>query len=113
MPYVRLTILRPRPAQREKAWDLLKEIDHVFTDDPGLIMSFEVGERDQSDAPLGRVAVWETNTAANEAARSERSLALRSELQQLCSEGIVENLTEITHSHWIAASQRLPTQESP
>ncbi len=113
MPYVRLTILRPRPAQRVKAQELLRGLDHLLTSEPGLIMSVGFGESAQDDMPSGRVADLETITAANKTATSERTLALRAELQQLCSEEIIENLTEVTHAHWTAVSQRLPTQDSP
>ena len=112
MPYLRLTILRPLPGMEERARDLLKQIDHLFADEPGLIMSFDFGEGGASKTPLGRVSVWETDAAANKLARSDRSLALRAELQRLCREDIVDNLTEITHAHWTAATQRLPHQDS-
>ena len=64
MPYLRLTILRPIPDRRERARELLEEIDHLFAEDPEMIMSFEFGEEGRNDVPLGRVAVWQTSVAA-------------------------------------------------
>ena len=65
MPYVRLTILRPIPDRRERARELLEEIDHLFAEDPEMIMSFEFGEEGRNDVPLGRVAL------ANECSRQQ------------------------------------------
>ena len=111
MPYVRLTVRRPLPGQRDKAREVLQKIEHLFSDDPSLLMGFEFGEGGDSEGPLGRVSVWETNTAANKGATSVQSIALRAELQRLCSEDIVDSLSEITHAHISAAAQKLETKE--
>ena len=111
MPYVRLTVIRPLPGQRDKAREVLQKIEHLFSDDPSLLMGFEFGEGGDSEGPLGRVSVWETNTAANKRATSVQSIALRAELQRLCSEDIVDSLSEITHAHVSEAAQSLQSSD--
>ncbi len=111
MPFVRLTVIRPLAGQRDKAREVLHKIEHLFSDDPALLMGFEFGEAGDSQGPLGRVSVWETNTAANKGATSVQSIALRAELQRLCSEDIVDSLSEITHAHVSEAAQSLQSPE--
>ena len=110
MPYVRLTVIRPLPGQHENARALLEKIEHLFADDPGMLMGFEFGDAREVDAPIGRVAVWESNTAANKRATSTAAIGLRAELQRLCREDIVDSLSEITHSHWTEAGKRMLTE---
>ena len=98
MAQLRLTVVRPIPERREEAWEVLTAIDELFVSEPGLVMSLRFGKA--TPGVMGRVAIWETEGAANRLALSTHVLALRARLQELSGESVIEALTDVADAHW-------------
>ena len=107
MSHVRVTVIKPKPGMTHEAIDCLREIDNLFAQQPGLVMSFVFSPNAQGVGPLGRVAVWETEGAANQIAVTERALALRSRMRRLADEDVVETLAQVVNSHYLAPAVAL------
>lgn len=96
MAYVRLTVVRPTARHRAEALEVLRELDKLFADEHGLVMSL-VFHDEQS---VGRLAVWETESEPNEMARNELALALRSRLAAVPGEHVIEMLAAADTGTW-------------
>ena len=107
MSEVRMTIIRPKSGQGEAALGILKEIDGLFRDESGLLLSFVFGPSSQNQGLVGRVSVWDTKNSANKVATSECVLALRARLQKIASDDIVETLAEVAETPDFAAAGSL------
>ena len=99
MPHVRVTVIEPKTGLEDEALSLLREIDDLFSKEPDLRLSMVFGADSKGLGPYGRVAVWETEDAANHLAMSEHALALRARLGAVSSERVVETLAEVVNSH--------------
>ena len=94
MAFLRLTLLKPRPAADAEIRRLLEELDAAVSESPGLILSF-IAAREQR---LGRVSLWESKQDANREALNERTLSLRSRLHYLSLEA-EESMLEVASGH--------------
>jgi hypothetical protein len=104
MAHVRVTVIEPKTGREDEALSVLREIDDLFSNQPELRVSFVFGADSTGKGPFGRVAVWETEGAANQTAMSDRALALRARLGAVSSERVVETLSEIVNSHSLDAA---------
>jgi hypothetical protein len=83
MPYLRLTLLRPRPSAEADLQHLLEDLDRSLADAPGLLFSFVLSE---AGGRFGRVSLWLSKEDANREATSPHILSLRSHLRYLSVE---------------------------
>jgi quinol monooxygenase YgiN len=80
--YVRVSISQPREGAREDVLKLEDDLIAFFKQQPG----FQEAYRLTSPARVGRVTIWESEEVADQAATSEHTMALRSQLIPLLSE---------------------------
>lgn len=79
MPYIRLSLVTPKPARERHAADLLRRLASVHRSQPGYLAGYLLAARAGSRS-IGRVVIWRDAQAANAAASQQHDLALRSEL---------------------------------
>ena len=96
MAYVRFSLLQPRPGEEAAARRVLDDLDSHLAQADGLLLSLVMGGEGDG---LGRVAIWRSKAEANREAVSERTLALRSRLQQLTLH-TQEHLFELDSGHF-------------
>jgi hypothetical protein len=104
MSYVRVTVIRPKSGKTREALDCLREIDNLFAQSPGLVMSFVFSPDEHGHGPMGRIAVWETESNANQVAMTEKALALRSRMRRLAEEDVLETLAAVVNSHYLTGA---------
>lgn len=79
MPFVRITIARPRPELRARVRDNFRDLLATSAKLPGYLGGY-VLESPDSSGEVGRVTIWESHGAANAAANDPHVLAVHSEL---------------------------------
>jgi quinol monooxygenase YgiN len=86
MAYVRVSILRARAGQEDRARDLIAQLVAYYEQQPGYVRGYRLVHTDDA-ARLGRIGVWESEQDAARAAQTPHDLALRSELNLTVEEG--------------------------
>ena len=79
MPYVRITLLSPRPGTEDEIQVLQRKLITFFAAQAG----YKDGYLLHADGRLGRLTVWDSETAADLVANHDHVLALRSPLLYL------------------------------
>lgn len=79
MPFVRITITRPRPEVRNRVRDAFADLLTTSSKLPGYLGGYVLESADSS-GEVGRVTIWESQSAANTAASDPHVLAVHSEL---------------------------------
>lgn len=97
MSYIRLSLMQPRRGQEETVRHLLDGLVVFHESQPGYLTGYRVEHKDGSDR-VGRLAIWEQETDAGRAARTDRDMALRSQLNAAIAEGSHEELA--LEGHW-------------
>ena len=86
MPYVRISIARPRPGQEQRLAELQQQIaDHVAKQ-PGCERSYVLRPNDNS-GEIARITIWDSESQAESVANSDHMMSLRSELNLAAAEG--------------------------
>lgn len=80
MPYIRLTVAKPRPERREEVRRHYEELVAHVAKLPGFIDGWVVLPQDDS-GDVGRMTLWESAEAASRAANDPHSMSLHAELQ--------------------------------
>ena len=85
--FVRVTYVVPRDGQVDRVHESLKKISDYYAIQPGYVEGYLLlplpGAVSQA---MGRIGVWESARAAEDAAQTEHAMALRSELLRLINE---------------------------
>jgi quinol monooxygenase YgiN len=79
MPYIRLTLARPRPERRAEVRQHYEELVAYVRSLPGCIGGYVLEAKDES-SEIGRMSVWEDAEAAHRAANDPHAMALHAEL---------------------------------
>jgi quinol monooxygenase YgiN len=79
MPYVRISIARPRAGQRERLEELERQIAALIGRQPGCEWCYVLYPHDNS-GDIARISSWDSEEAAERAASSDAMLSLRSEV---------------------------------
>ncbi|MFQ5879570.1 MAG: antibiotic biosynthesis monooxygenase family protein [Dehalococcoidia bacterium] len=79
MPYVRISLMKPMPGEREAVERINRELASRYSVMKGYITGYVLRAQDDSDE-ICRLGVWETEADADRAATDHRNLSLRSEL---------------------------------
>jgi quinol monooxygenase YgiN len=89
MPYVRLSIAKPRRGQEERLEEVMRRLAAVAGASAGCLESY-VLKPDDDSGEVARIAIYQDEAAAESAATNQTVLALRSELHLICEPGHVE-----------------------
>lgn len=86
MPYIRISLMKPLAGREGSVVDLNTQLVAFYRQQAGCLLSHLIKATDGS-SEVGRVSLWESETAADRAATLDRSLALRSRLHLLVRRG--------------------------
>lgn len=89
MPYVRLSIARPRRGDEARLTEIMQQLANEATAHPGCLQSYVMRPHDQS-GEIARLAIYADESAAEATAASQHMLALRSQMHLLSEPGHVE-----------------------
>lgn len=89
MPYVRLSIARPRHGYEQRLEEIMRELTQFATTQPGCIEAFLMKPTDGS-GEVARLVIYKSEEDAEHAANTDHVLALRSELHIASEPGHVE-----------------------
>ncbi len=82
MPFVRLSLMTPRPDQRERVEELLDKLIQLYQGRPGFIDAYRLSPDPHSGSQrLGRVSIWQSEAHVNEMANDDTDLAIQSQLR--------------------------------
>jgi len=84
MPYIRLTINKPRRGQEARLEELMRKLGDLSKGQPGFIEGWLLKPNDNS-GEIARIAVWQDEASAEAIANNQSWMALRSEIH-LCVE---------------------------
>ena len=84
MPYIRLTIAKPRRGEEARLEELLRKLNDLSAGQEGCLQTYVLRPHDNS-GEIARIAIYETESSAESAANNQSFLALRSEIH-LCVE---------------------------
>jgi quinol monooxygenase YgiN len=79
MPYIRLTMAKPRPERRTEVQAHYEELVRHVKTLPGCIDAYTLLPQDDS-GEVGRISVWENAEVAHQAANDPHAMALHAEL---------------------------------
>ncbi len=86
MAYIRLSVVKPRPGQEERAVELLKALSAATAGSPGWQANYVLRPRDDSDE-IARISIYDDESSAERAASTPSVLSLRSELHLVIEPG--------------------------
>ncbi len=86
MTYIRVSTMTPLAGREEEASQVNQQLVDLYSTQEGCVSNYFVKAADNS-GEQGRISVWSSERAANEAATQERSLELRSHLHLLVRHG--------------------------
>ena len=86
MTYIRVSTMTPLAGREDEASQVNQELVDFYRAQEGCVSSHFVRAADSS-GEQGRISVWSSERAANDAATQERSLQLRSRLHLLVRRG--------------------------
>lgn len=89
MPYIRLSIAKPRRGQEARLEELMRKLDDIIRHQPGCLSSYLLRPHDDS-GEIARIAIYESEDAAESTANNQTVMALRSEIHLACEPGHVE-----------------------
>lgn len=93
--YVRLSLSKAKPGNEQEAAKIEDDLMSFFAQQPGYVRGYRILGGD-SEGRGGRLTLWESNQAADQAAQTDHVLAQRSELLLL-----IDDETHVEDS-WIA-----------
>lgn len=89
MPYIRLSIMKPRRGEEARVEELLRKLDAAVSQQPGCQVTYVMRPHDES-GEIARLAIYDSEDAAERAANDTHIMALRSELHLLVEPGHAE-----------------------
>lgn len=89
MPYVRLTIAKPRPGREDDLYNVMKKLTDFAAEQPGCQQAWMLRPHDNS-GELARITVYDDEGAAEHIAQMQHVMALRSEVNLIAEPGHTE-----------------------
>lgn len=89
MTYVRISIARPRRGEEQRLEEVMRRLATFAGQQPGCLQSYVLKPNDGS-GEIARLAIYENEEAAEQAASSQTVMALRSEMHLVCEPGHTE-----------------------
>ena len=84
MPWVRMSLMKPKAGRQAEVDQLLTELADFFAEQDGFLEGYILHAK---DGLVGRVTIWETEASADHSAQSTHVLAVRSRLNPDVEEG--------------------------
>ena len=86
--YARLSLLRPRAGQRDRALSILDDLIEYYALKPGYLDAYTLSSpAEDGRDEIGRLTLWESDRDTDRVATSEHVLALRAQLQHCAEDG--------------------------
>src|SRR5262245_12185705 len=102
-PVVRTSIEEILPGHMADAERIVDSLKEYLSKQKGFILGYRF-DLPESPNSIGRVSMWDSETTANDAARHDHVMALRSQLTAISKKGTV-----VEHMHFIkGAPKNLP-----
>jgi heme-degrading monooxygenase HmoA len=79
MAFVRLSVVKPRPGQEQRAIELLEALSAATADSPGWQANYVLRPHDDS-GEIARISIYDSESSAEREAATSSVLSLRSEL---------------------------------
>jgi quinol monooxygenase YgiN len=89
MPYIRLSIAKPRRGEEVRLEELMRKLAEVVGAQPGCLASHVLKPHDDS-GEIARIAIYENENVAEAAANSQTVMSLRSEIHLASEPGHAE-----------------------
>lgn len=89
MPYIRLSVARPRRGQEQLLEELMRKLAGLTAEQQGCIQSWVLRPHDES-GEIARISIYSDEDAAEHSANNQSVMALRSEMHLLMEPGHVE-----------------------
>jgi quinol monooxygenase YgiN len=89
MPYVRLSIAKPRHGQEERVADIMRKLNEFAASQPGCVTTMLLRPHDES-GEIARMSIFQDENAADHVAQTDHVLSLRSELHLAVEAGHIE-----------------------
>jgi len=89
MPYIRLSIAKPRRGEEARLEELMSKLADTVRTQPGCIASHLLKPHDDS-GEIARIAIYENENVAETAANSQTVMSLRSEIHLASEPGHAE-----------------------
>ena len=89
MPYVRVSIAKPRKGEEARLEELMRKLNDLSAQQAGCINSWVLRPHDSS-GEIARIAVYENEQTAESAANSTSFMSLRSEIHLITEPGHTE-----------------------
>ena len=89
MPYIRLSVMKPRPGEAQRMEDFMRKLTALVLEQEGCIESYLMKPDDDS-GEIARMAIYADERSAENSANSTPVMALRSEIHLLSEPGHVE-----------------------
>jgi quinol monooxygenase YgiN len=86
MTYIRLSVVKPRPGQEERAVEILHALSAATAGSPGWQANYVLRPHDDS-GDLARISIYEDEASAEREAATPTVLSLRSELHLVVEPG--------------------------
>ena len=84
MPWVRMSLMKPKTGRGAEVDQLLTELADYFAEQDGFLEGYLLRAK---DGLVGRVTVWETEASADHSAQSNHVMSVRSRLNPDVEEG--------------------------
>ncbi len=89
MTYIRLSIAKPRRGEETRTLELMQRLSEIAATQPGCSASYVLRPHDES-GEIARIAIYESEHAAESVANTQTVLSLRSELHLAIEAGHTE-----------------------
>lgn len=89
MPYIRLSIMKPRRGEEARCEELLRKLDEAAAAHAGCQVHYLMRPHDDS-GEIARLAIYESEESAERTANDTHIMALRSEIHLLVEPGHTE-----------------------
>ncbi len=89
MPYIRLSVAKPRRGEEARLEELLRKLNELSDGQDGCINSWVLKPHDNS-GEIARIAIYESEEAAESAAKNQSFMAIRSEIHLATEPGHIE-----------------------
>ena len=89
MPYIRVSIAKPRKGEESRLLELMTKLNALSTANDGCLESWVLKPHDDS-GEVARIAVYEDEKTAEAAANNASVMALRSEIHLASEPGHIE-----------------------
>lgn len=89
MPYIRLSVARPRRGEEPRLEELMRKLNDLSKGQEGYLESFVLRPHDDS-GEIARIVIYSDEHVAEAAANSQSVMAIRSEIHLLSEPGQIE-----------------------